>query len=511
MFARTYAGAIQGIDAVTVTVEVNIAGGGLGMYLVGLPDSAVKESEQRIRAAFENSGEKMSGRKVVVSLAPADLRKEGAAFDLPIAVGILAAMGRIEAQALEGVMFAGELSLDGSLKPVRGVLSLAMQARREGLRRLILPRANAAEASVVGGIEILGAESLRQVIACLSGEEPIAPTQPEPYCAADATPETYQLDFADVKGQLQAKRALEIAAAGGHNAILIGAPGSGKTMLAHLLPTILPPMSDEEALETTKIHSVAGRVGEGLLQRRPFRAPHHTASQVAVVGGGQSPQPGEVSLAHNGVLFFDELPEFGRSVLEVLRQPLERKHIVVARAKYRVEYPANFMFVAAMNPCPCGFYNHPAMECSCTASAVQRYIGRISGPLMDRIDLHVEVTPVAPSELTAISAGECSAAIRERVVRARELQRARFAQIEGIHTNAMMNTAMLREYCRLDAATAQLLERAMERLNLSARAYDRILKVARTIADLAQRERIEAADVAEAINYRSLDRSTWGR
>ena len=482
----------MGIDAAAVTVEVNIAGGGLGMYLVGLPDSAVKESEQRIRAAFENSGERMSGRKVVVSLAPADLRKEGASFDLPIAVGILAAMSRVNAETLAGTMFAGELSLDGTLKPVRGVLPMAVRAREEGLRRLVLPAANAAEAAVVEGVEVIGAGSLKEVIGLLNGEREMTPAVPadgEPFGAEAGR---YEEDFADVKGQTHVKRALEIAAAGGHNVLMIGAPGSGKTMLARRMPTILPPLSREEALETTKIHSVAGNMAAGgLLARRPFRAPHHTISQAALIGGGQSPRPGEVSLAHNGVLFLDELPEFGRSVLEVLRQPLEEKRVTVSRAKYSVEYPANFTLVAAMNPCPCGYYNHPAKECVCSPGAVHRYMSRISGPLMDRIDLHVEV--------------------RERVVRAREVQAARFAGTEGVHTNAMMNVAMLREYCRPDAASAALLERAMERLSLSARAYDRILKVARTIADLAGRETIAAADVAEAINYRSLDRGNWGR
>ena len=473
MFVRTYAGAIVGIDAVAVTVEVNIAGGGLGMYLVGLPDNAVKESEQRIRAAFENSGERMSGRKVVVSLAPADLRKEGASFDLPIAVGILAAMGRVDAGALGGTMFAGELSLDGTLKPVRGVLPMAVRARDEGLRRLVLPADNAREAAVVEGIDVLGAGSLKEVMALLNGEAEIVPAVPgaaEPFEVAAGR---YEEDFADVKGQALAKR----------------------------------------ALETTKIHSVAGKAGAagGLMARRPYRAPHHTISQVALIGGGQSPRPGEVSLAHNGVLFLDELPEFGRSVLEVLRQPLEEKKITVSRAKYSVEYPANFTLVAAMNPCPCGYYNHPARECVCSPGSVHRYMSRISGPLMDRIDMHVEVTPVCAAELSAAAPGESSAAIRARVVRAREVQAVRFRGAQGVHTNAMMNAAMLREYCRPDAASAALLERAMERLNLSARAYDRILKVARTIADLAGHETVTAADVAEAINYRSLDRGNWGR
>ncbi len=512
MFVKTFAGAVVGIDAVTVAVEVNIAGGGLGLYLVGLPDNAVKESEQRIRAAFENSGERMSGRKVVVNLAPADLRKEGAAFDLPIAVGILAAMGRVDAAAVADTLFAGELSLDGTVKSVRGVLPMAVQARRDGVRRLVIPAANAAEAAVVGGVEVVGVANLRETVAWLNGETALAPVVAAECEAAASVSGRYDEDFADVKGQTHVKRALEIAAAGGHNVLMIGSPGSGKTMLARRMPTILPPLTPDEALETTKIHSVAGlsRIA-GLMTRRPFRAPHHTISQVALIGGGQSPHPGEVSLSHNGVLFLDELPEFGRSALEVLRQPLEEKSITVARARYRVQYPANFTLIAAMNPCPCGYYNHPTKECTCSPGSVHRYMGRISGPLMDRIDMHIEVTPVAPADLADAAPGEPSAAIRQRVCRAREVQMKRFSNCAGVHTNAMMNAAMLREHCRLDAASAALLEQAMTRLSLSARAYDRILKVARTIADLAGRARIEAADVAEAINYRSLDRESWGR
>lgn len=510
MFVKTHAGALVGIDAVPVRVEVNIAGGGLGLYLVGLPDNAVKESEERIRAAFENSEERFSGRKVVVNLAPADLKKEGAAFDLPIAIGILAAMGRVEVGMLDDTMLAGELSLDGTVKPVRGVLSLALAARQAGLKRLILARENVAEAAVVGELEVLGVESLRQTIDFLNGEITLQPAAPAvPIAMEDAG--RYAEDFADVKGQVHVKRALEIAAAGGHNVLMIGSPGSGKTMLARRLPTILPPLQSEEALETTKIHSVAGlQRFNGLMSQRPFRAPHHTASPVSLIGGGQSPRPGEVSLAHNGILFLDELPEFGRSVLEVLRQPLEDREIVVSRARYSVVYPANFTLVAAMNPCPCGYYNHPTKECTCSPGSVSRYMGRISGPLMDRIDMHIEVTPVEPSELQSAAEGERSAVVRERVMQARAIQRKRFEGIEGVHTNARMNAAMVRTYCVLDEASDRLLKRAMERLSLSARAYDRILKVARTIADLAGREQIAQSDVAEAIGYRSLDRGNWG-
>lgn len=512
MFVKTYAGAIVGIDAVTVTVEVNLAESGLGLFLVGLPDNAVKESEQRIRSAFENSGMRMTAKKIVVNLAPADLRKEGAAFDLPIAVAMLAATSQVVDEKLPSTMFAGELSLDGSVKGVKGILPLVVKAREEGLKRVILPLENAAEGAVVDGIDIIGVRSLGEVVGYLNGDISIEPTVSGEFVESVAALNRYIEDFSDVKGQAQVKRALEIAAAGGHNVIMIGAPGSGKTMLARRLPSIMPPMTLEEALEATKIHSVAGKLGTtaGLLTQRPFRAPHHLTSQVALIGGGQSPQPGEVSLAHNGILFLDELPEFGRNVLEVLRQPLEDKKITVSRARYSVEYPANFSLVASMNPCPCGYYNHPTKECTCPPSAVHRYMSRISGPLLDRIDLHIEVTPVPLSEMMSERVEESSEAVRERVIRARLIQSERFKGL-GIHTNSMMNSKMLREYCPLDERSRLLLERAMAQLNLSARAHDRIIKVARTIADLAGQEQINATHISEAITYRTLDRESWGR
>lgn len=512
MFVKCYAGAIVGIRAVLVTVEVNVAGGGIGLYMVGLPDNAVKESEQRIRAAFENSQLRMTGKKVVVNLAPADLRKEGSAFDLPIAIGILAATEQIPEDALRDTMFVGELSLDGAVRGVRGVLPLAVMAKEQSIRRMVVPAENAAEAAIVDGIEVIAVKSLAEAVGYLQGDTHIVPATAPHFDGVAEQENPYAEDFADVKGQPHIKRALEIAAAGGHNVLMIGAPGSGKTMLARRLPTILPPMTLDEAVEATKIHSVAGKLGEtaGLLRARPFRAPHHLTSQVALVGGGQSPQPGEVSLAHNGVLFLDELPEFGRNVLEVLRQPLEDKTITVSRAKYSIEYPANFTLVAAMNPCPCGFYNHPTKECTCAPFSIHRYFSRISGPLLDRIDMHIEVAPVAIGEMTSERKEETSAEIRRRVIAARNRQETRFAGL-GIHSNAMMNSRMLREFCPLGEQERSLLERAMERLNLSARAYDRIIKVARTIADLEGAEQISTAHIAEAINYRTLDRDNWGR
>ena len=493
-----------------VTVEVSITGGGLGLFLVGLPDNAVRESEQRIRSAFENASYRMTSRKCVVNLAPADLRKEGSGFDLPIAVAILAATEQIEAEKLADSVFVGELSLDGAIRGVRGVLPITAEARDKGFKRIYVPKENAMEAAVVDGIEVLAVESLTEVASSLNGEIEIAAENREIDTSSEV--QTYAEDFADVKGQAHAKRALEIAAAGGHNVIMIGPPGSGKTMLARRMPSIMPPMTTEEALETTKIHSVAGKLGasRGLMSQRPFRAPHHLASPVALIGGGQNPQPGEVSLAHNGVLFLDEMPEFGHGVLEVLRQPLEDKHITISRARYAVDYPSNFTLVASMNPCPCGYYNHPTKECSCSTAAVHRYIGRISGPLMDRIDLHVEVTPVEREEMASTTLAESSASIRERVMRARRVQAERFVGT-GIHTNTMMSSAMLRKFCPLTAESRMLLDRAMERLQLSARAYDRIIKVARTIADLEGAADIAPTHISEAITYRSLDRESWGR
>ena len=510
MVIRTYTASVVGIAATTVTVEVSITGGGLGLFLVGLPDNAVRESEQRIRSAFENSGFRMTARKCVVNLAPADLRKEGSGFDLPIAVAILAATDQVVAAPLADSYFVGELSLDGSVRGVRGVLPIVAEAKAQGFRKIYVPRENADEAAVVDGIDVMAVESLREVAASLSGEVELEPVRGELQSTLVEAP--YADDFADVKGQQHAKRALEIAAAGGHNVIMIGPPGSGKTMLARRMPSILPPMSLDEALETTKIHSVAGKLGAavGLMSQRPFRAPHHMASPMALIGGGNSPQPGEVSLAHNGVLFLDEMPEFGHSVLEVLRQPLEDKHITISRVRYTVDYPSNFTLVASMNPCPCGYYNHPTKECSCSAAAVHRYVGRISGPLMDRIDLHVEIVPVSREELSSKEEGERSAVVRERVMRARAIQAERFRGT-GIYTNTMMSSSMLRRFCPLSEPVRRLLDAAMERLQLSARAYDRIIKVARTIADLAGAADIEPSHISEAITYRSLDRESWGR
>lgn len=510
MFIRINSGAISGIDAVNVTAEVNVASGGIGLYIVGLPDNTIKESHERIQAAFENSGYRLIAKKTVVNLAPADLRKEGSQYDLAIAIGILTATEQIHPTMLDDSMFIGELSLGGAVRPVKGVLPLVAMARKSGFKRVFMPKDNISEGAVVEGIECIGISTLIELCQILEGKIAYSIT-PHTIVTEEVVEDEYLEDFADVKGQKYVKRALEIAAAGGHNVIMIGSPGSGKTMLARRMPTILPPMTLEEALETTKVHSVAGKIGtnRGLITQRPFRAPHHLTSQVALIGGGQSPQPGEVSLANNGVLFLDEMPEFGRNVLEVLRQPLEDRHITISRAKYSVDYPANFTLIASMNPCPCGYYNHPTKECSCSAAAVHRYMSHISGPLMDRIDIHIEVVPVSISEMTTAERAESSAEIRKRVIAAREIQLRRFEGLD-IHCNAMMNSAMLRRFAPLEKGVATLLESAMSRLNLSARAYDRIIKVARTIADLEGKEHIEPQHITEAIGFRSLDRETWG-